>query len=214
MEQGFQELSIKATSFDIKELLLNNTKDGKVDTNNILVDMLEKKINKKFEFYDKNFKNNDDNVMKIRNEIQNLRNSVNRPTEAPRIDVADHSEEFYEKLKQEFETADNALYEKLIDLVDLKLAEIRDSNIDTDPKNIAVEEVREEIKHKPNRDDEKLLKDFGKRINELEKNYRYLSSNLNADIIKSEFLRLNDLLENKASIGQVGDLRESQSNKY
>ncbi len=218
MDKAFQDLSIKATSFDIKELLLNNTNDGRVDTNQLMIDMLEKKFNKKFDIHDQNFKNNDTNIMKIRNEIQNMKNEVNnRPVEhdIPRDIILDHSGEVYDKLKQEYENADNALYEKMIDLIDLKLAEVKDSyRVDTDPKGKSMEEVKEEVKPKSNRDDEKVLKDFNKRINELEKNFKLFSSSLNADVIKSEFVRLNDALENKASIPQISDLRETQSIYY
>jgi hypothetical protein len=58
--------------------------------------------------------------------------------------------------------------------------------------------------------DSKLLKDFQKRLSELEKNFKFLSGTINLDQINKEITSINEKLMNKVGQQEFKDLKDNQ----
>jgi hypothetical protein len=196
----------------MKELLRKNTKDGELDISSILIDM-EKKINKKFGAYDDILKSINDGSTKIRGEILNIfrkfdeiklirNNQMNAAeffgTDNPNNISSNNNDNLFDEYIQQ----DNNENE----------SKDQSSRNTLDPlnSNRNIEGINSAKNNKPI-DYNKLLKDMMKKIQELEKNYTNISSNLNPEIIKSELSRLNEIVENRLGDNEAVQIKESLS---
>jgi hypothetical protein len=210
-------MAVKVEDFNIYDLFKDlKTADGSVDASALLIQNLEKKIFKKFEFYDDKNKKVDDDMYKLKNEASNLKNQVDNnqvQTDKNRNDLKidiDTLQEMLDKVKNDYYLADINLYDKVIHDMTKKLSDIKDSmdHSDFDPRSLNEPQKTEKVH---NEVDPKTVRDISKRLNELEKSYKIFASSINVDLIKSELSRLGDIIHSKANNLDIQEVKETNS---
>ena len=74
MKKEIEKVKEKAEDFNVYDLLKNNSGDSNIDVAQGLIINLENKVFKKLGFYDLKFKKNEEDILKNKNDIQNLNN--------------------------------------------------------------------------------------------------------------------------------------------
>ena len=76
MKKEIEKVKEKAEDFNVYDLLKNNSGDSNIDVAQGLIINLENKVFKKLGFYDLKFKKNEEDILKNKNDIQNLNNAL------------------------------------------------------------------------------------------------------------------------------------------
>jgi hypothetical protein len=222
LNQKMGDIAVKVEDFNIYDLFKDmKTSDGNVDASALLIQNLEKKIFKKFEFYDDKNKKVDDDMYKLKNESSNLKNQLDNTCvqcEKGRNDLkieTDTLQELIDRVKSDYHLADINLYDKIVHDLESKLNDIRDSMDHSDHdggRRGSDEPMKAEKAH--HEVDPKTVRDISKRLNELEKSYKIFASSINVDLIKSELSRLGDIIHSKANNLDIQEVKEINSKTY
>jgi len=221
--KDLEEISVKVQDFNIYELFkANSAEGGSTDMGVILVQNLEKKVFKKFEFIDEKGKRSDEEVSKLKAEIFKLQNF----NENTNKNLTNLTEEL-EKLSSESKTntdiinANTKVFEEKLEKIRSgffekinsqelemqnnlnKIAEDHASNIGDDKGKVAGSTIGD--------DDMKMIRDNYRKVVDLEKSFKVFVGNANLDHIRNEISQLNELLGSKLDASEVSDLKENMS---
>ena len=203
MKKQIEDISVKVMDFDVFDLFKESSVGGgSVDATKILIKNLEQKIQHKTEIIDEKLKKNEEDIYKLKNEFQNLKNES---------DVITHNlNNFQDKIKELVEQVSvtndynsnlvneingklTETYKKLLQKIEEEKNELKKSidKIKKQLKQITNKENGDENKEKLGNhglsdDDLKLISDLTKRMNEAEKNLK------NVITVSSEILRLKE----------------------
>jgi len=219
------EINVKIQDFNIYDLFKSNSSDGgSSDVSVILVQNLEKKVFKKFEFIDEKSKKQDEENYKLKNEISNVKNLIDTITKnvvnlKQENDIAfSETNIVLDGYKEKFDEIENkfdGLYNKIMENIENKEKAYREL---------------QEVSHKPDNESQynnmedkskmsatfseaemKLVKDCTKKVMDLEKSFKIFVNNSNIDHIKSELAKLNESINGKISANEVQDMKDNMS---
>lgn len=224
LEKDFEEISVKVQDFNIYEIFKSNSAEGgSSDMGVILVQNLEKKVFKKFEFIDEKGKRTDEEVYKLKAEINNLKNA-NENTHRNLTNLSDSLEAISHENKTNIDIMNSntkILEEKLENLRSQIIEKINSQEIEMQNNlhKIAEEhasnlgEEKEKVHGSVLGDEDmKMMKDNYRRIIDLEKTFKVFVSNSNFESMRNEITKLNELMGTKLNANEVGDMRENMSN--
>ena len=203
MKKQIEDISVKVMDFDVFDLFKESSVGGgSVDATKILIKNLEQKIQHKTEIIDEKLKKNEEDIYKLKNEFQNLKNES---------DVITHNlNNFQDKIKELVEqvSVTNDYNSNLVNEINGKLTETYKKLLQKieDEKNElkkSIDKIKKQLKQITNKengdenkeklgnhglsdDDLKLISDLTKRMNEAEKNLK------NVITVSSEILRLKE----------------------
>lgn len=224
LEKDFEEISVKVQDFNIYEIFkANSAEGGSTDMGVILVQNLEKKVFKKFEFIDEKGKRSDEEQYKLKAEINNLKNFNENTTKnltnlteeleslstesKTNIDILNTNmkviEEKLEKIRNQIIEKMNSQEIEMQNNLN-KIAEDHASNLGDDKANKPGGSVLGD-------EDMKMIRDNYRKVLDLEKSFKVFVSNSNLDFLRSEISKLNELVAGKMNASEVGDMRENMS---
>lgn len=221
--QELKELNVKIQDFNIYELFKSNSVDGgSSDAGVILVQNLEKKVFKKFEFIDEKGKRSDEEIYKLKGEISNMKINAENLTKNLSI-LKDEQESTNSDAKLRLENLANNLKElsERLEYVNSDLLDKINSyeiNMKNNLNSLALNQssniAEDKLKHASNslhEEDMKLIKDNMRRTIELEKNFKVFVNNANFESLRHDINKVNELLGLKLNSSEIGDIRENMS---
>ena len=214
IKKRVEDISVKVMDFDVYDIFKDSSMGGgSVDASKVLIKNLEQKFTHKNEIIDEKMKKNEEDIYKLKNEFQNLKNES---------DVISHNlNGFQDKIKELVEqvglTNDNnsnlvneisskltETYKKLLQKIEEEKTDLKKGieKLKRQLKLLSNKENLDEVKNKSggnglSDDDLKLISDLTKRMNEAEKIIKTLLS------ITPEITKMRDkvmLLENNFTI--------------
>lgn len=217
-----EEMQIKIQDFNIYEIFKNNSADGgSSDMGVILVQNLEKKVFKKFEFIDEKGKRSDEEIYKIKAEINNLKNS-NENSNKTNSTFKEEYEKINNENKNTFDNLNNniknfeekleSLHKHILEKINLKDVEMQ-NNLNKIAEDHA-SNVGDEKKPTGSilgEEDLKMMKDNHRKIIEVEKSLKVFITNSNFDNLRNEINKLNEQMATKMSANEISDVRENMS---
>jgi len=223
LSKDLEEISIKVQDFNIYEIFKSNSGDGgSSDMGVILVQNLEKKVFKKFEFIDEKGKRSDEEIFRLKAEMGNIRNHNDSATKS----FLSLKEEF-EKVTGEnkinfdnindlfnsFEEKIQKLYKDVIEKMNLKDTEMQNNlhKLAEEHASNLGEEKGKQAGSILNDEEFKMIKDNQKKIIELEKTMKVFITNSNFEHLKNEIIKLNELMGTKINANEVSDFRDNMS---
>ena len=217
IKKKIEDISVKVMDFDVYDVFKDSSVGGgSVDASKILIKNLEQKLTHKNEIIDEKIKKNEEDIYKLKNEFQNLKNesdviSYNLNSFQNKIkelveqvgltndtnsnlvnDISGKLTETYKKLLEKINEEKNDL-KKSIEKIKRQLKLISNKeNIDEDKSKSKVNGLSDE--------DLKLISDLTKRMNEAEKTIKNLIS-ISPEISrnKEKMIKLENTLTLKAS---------------
>jgi len=224
-ERTMEEVSVKMQDFNIYDLFKGSGGEGgSSDVSVILIQNLEKKVFKKFEFIDEKTKKQDEESYKHKNEIQNLKNNVENLNKQFSQYVKDNDVLFndftvaIDDYKYKFDEIENkiqTIYKKIMDDIKNKekaFNEIQNNAIRSEQEGLNNEKNDDKSKLSGNNFSEveiKMVRDCAKKISELEKNFKILVNNINIESIKNDIGKLNESVALKANSSEVFEMKEN-----
>ena len=226
MKKKMEEISVKVMDFNIYDIFKENSiSGGSIDASKILIKNLEQKFTQKNEIIDEKIKKNEEDIYKLKNDFQNLKNES---------DVISHNlDNFKNKIKELVEqvgkTNDNnsnlvnEMGSKVTENYKKILQRIEEEKNNT-KKNF--EKIKKQLKILSNKDNDddnkdkingnglsdedlKIMSDLTKRLNEAEKTISKLVSNsFDLSKMKEEFMKLESELTQKISRKDFYDLSD------
>ena len=226
MKKKMEEISVKVMDFNIYDLFKDTTVGGgSIDASKLLVKNLEQKFTQKNEIIDEKMKKNEEDIYKLKNDFQNLKNEC---------DVISHNlDNFRNKIKELVEqvgkTNDNnsnmvnEMGSKVTENYKKILQRIEEEKNNT-KKNL--EKIKKQLKilsNKENTDDGKdklngmgltdedlkIMSDLTKRVNDAEKSISKLISNsLDLSKMKEDLMKLESELTQKIDRKEFFDLSD------
>ena len=205
IKKKVEDISVKVMDFDVFDVFKDSSVGGgSVDAAKVLIKNIEQKFTHKNEIIDEKMKKNEEDIYKMKNEFQNLKNES---------DVISHNlKGFQDKIKELVEqvgiTNDNnsnlvneiggkltETYKKLLQKIEEEKNDLK-KNIEKLKRQLKLISNKESLDFDQNRgggnglsdDDLKLISDLTKRINDAEKNIKNLIS------ISPEIARTRDKL--------------------
>lgn len=224
-QKSMEEISVKIQDFNIYDLFKsNNSEGGSSDVSVVLVQNLEKKVFKKFEFMDEKTKKQDEESYKLKNEISNVKNlleniSKNIVNLKQENDLAfsdtniilDGYKEKFDELETKFENFYNKIMED-IESKEKAFREIQEGSlkVDNESQNNNVED-KSKMSATLSEAEMKMVKDCTKKVLELEKSFKIFVSNLNIENIRNEIAKLNEAMVGKINAVEVHDMKDNMS---
>ena len=214
IKKKVEDISVKVMDFDVYDLFKDSSVGGgSVDASKVLIKNLEQKFTHKTEIIDEKMKKNEEDIYKLKNDFQNLKNES---------DVISHNlNGFQDKIKELVEqvgyTNDNnsnlvneigskltETYKKLLQKIEEEKTDMK-KNLDKLKRQLKLLSNKENLNEVKNKsggnglsdDDLKLISDLTKRMNEAEKLIKTLLT------ISPEISRMRDkvmLLENNFTL--------------
>lgn len=225
-QKTMEEISVKIQDFNIYDLFKSNSSEGgSTDVSVILVQNLEKKVFKKFEFMDEKTKKQDEENYKLKNEISNVKNlieslSKNVVNLKQEYDIAfsDNSimmDGFKEKF-DEIETKFEGLYNKIMENIENKEKAFREiqegsQKLDNESQINNVED-KSKISASMSEVELKMVKDCTKKVVDLEKSLKVFINSLNIEHVRNDIAKLNEQMNGKVSASEVHDVKDNMSN--
>jgi hypothetical protein len=230
MKETIENINVKVMDFNIYDLFKSGGEGGgSMDAAVLLVQNLDNKITQKLTFVDKKIKILEEDNFKNKNEIANLKSvndGVNRSLQNLKED-ADKMNQRNNLLIKEIQSIDEKSeekiqenYNKIMTIIDDNIKEIKEFLAQRE-ENLVVkttdnEEKSDMTKTKMmatgqvglNENDMKKFKEMSKKINELDKNFKFFTANVNIDFIRSELTRLSESLNEKTTVSELHELRE------
>ena len=226
MKKKMEEISVKVMDFNIYDLFKETSVGGgSIDAAKVLIKNLEQKFTQKNEIVDEKIKKNEEDIYKLKNDFQNLKNES---------DVISHNlDNFKSKIKELVEqvgkTNDNnsnlvnEMGSKVTENYKKILQKIEEEKNNT-KKNL--EKIKKQLKilsNKENNDDDKdkingiglsdedlkIMSDLTKRINEAEKTISKLVNNsFDLSKMKEELMKLESELTQKINRKEFFELHD------
>lgn len=226
-----EEVSVKMQDFNIYDLFKGSGGDGgSSDVSVVLVQNLEKKVFKKFEFIDEKAKKQDEENYKHKAEIGNLKNNVENFNKQFSQNIKDNDIVFndfnvvIDDYKDKFEEIENkmdTIYKKIMDDIENK------EKAFADIQSNALKYDNESNQEKNNNEDKsrmsgnnfsevemKMVRDCAKKVADLEKHFKILVNNINIDSIKNDIGKLNDSVAQKANANEIFDMKDNICNYF
>ncbi len=231
-------MSVKIEDFNVYDLFKSNLADGgSSDASVILIQNLEKKLFKKFEFIDDKLKKSEEDTYRYKNEFANFKNQIENLNKA--INLLKEENEKHHKngnsMNNKFEERYLEINAKIKDLnsqiTDTILDKIKDiMQAQKEEFNKAIEENKSQINYTLQNNEEesnsrgngqgsgmneqelKLIRECTKKTLEFEKNFKVFVNSSNIDNIKSEIVKLHEALNLKLNINDISDFKEMLSN--
>ena len=223
IKENMESLNIKVMDFSLFDVFKDKNITADIDAAELLVKALENRINEKFKFEGDKFKKDEQDIMKLKNELTNIKNSTNFQTknlsyikeeiltfqktiEQLRTNTADNimqNKELIRKLREktnsnwkEFSSSVTSIKETINSLEQKmqKMFEDIENNIKKD-SNIETTNLEQEYVKK---DDFHLYKDnIQKKYTHLEKKIQTLNENIKTEELEDKIYKLNKELQNK-----------------
>lgn len=221
--QKLEEISIKVIDFNVFDMLKN--RDGETDTNidmiQIMVNNIEKKLLQKIGFVDDRSKKTEDEVYKLKNDLASLKstqetqgkniNSIKETIETVFTKIEEYKTYLLKTLDDNIENTNNNInqqitkfteyFEEKITEINNRIQSILDQPLDNNNAN----------QNGLSEGDLKLIRDLQKRVTDLEKNLKFLSSTINIEQINKEILKLTELINQKSNQQDLLDLKDLYS---
>jgi len=228
-DDKLEELTIKCQDLDIYESLKSGGDNPNLDQSLILVQTLEKKIFKKFEFWDDKQKKTEEEQLRIKNDL--TKNAKHTDELSGNVNAINSAiEDIIKKLNsKKMKSMDGTNQGELsVDALDEKLDEFR-SNIEKkvieliDNKNYSENDfeklkpffsnlMEDKTIESQNRNDAELsknIKEVNKKITELDKQQKIMSNTINIEKVNAELLKLNEGLQRKINLEDFSDLKSN-----
>jgi len=220
-----EEISVKIQDFNIYDLFKSSgSEGGSNDVSVVLVQNLEKKVFKKFEFMDEKTKKHEEESYKLKNEISNVKNlieslsknvlSLKKENDIVNLDTKNMLDNFKDKF-DEIEIKFEGFYNKIMQNIENKEKEFKEyqegsMKYDNESQNNNVEE-KSKMSATLSEAEMKLVKDCTKKVMDLEKSFKIFINNLNIEHIRNEIAKLNEAINGKMSINEVQDMKDNMS---
>ena len=217
-----EEMKVKMADFSIYDLFKDKG-DGNLDASKALIMALENKIFKKFQLVDDKIKTNENDIMKSKNDLTNMVNQVDYATRSNQ-----KNKELIDSLEEEFSSfktnTNNTLGEiemrlatmgegkadqKVISDEIKRQIEASEIKLNENIKQIIDEAKLESLKSSNpeiNADDMKLIHDFNKKVNELEKTVKLSINTLNIEPLREKVTKMEEELNSKLSRIDLNEL--------
>ena len=219
MEKEIEEMKVKVLDFNVYDLFKDCKVDGgSLDASKLLIMNLERKVFKKIDLMDVKISKNEEDIYKLKNDFRNMKNltDVNNKT-------FNNLKEDFNKIIEEIQNYNNENLNQLNSL-DSRLTDKLNGLLKAFEKfKKETENDINELKGKPievkdnneignvnidNELDKKAMKDFNKRIIDVEKHLQILSASMKfADII-DDINHIKDVLKTKANQQDFFDLND------
>ena len=221
--KDMEEISVKVQDFNIYELFkANSAESGSTDMGVILVQNLEKKVFKKFEFIDEKGKRSDEEVYKLKAEINNNLKNFNENTNKNLTHLTEEIERINTENKTNIEilNANAKVFEEKLEKIRSQIIEKINSQeieMQNNLNKIAEDHASNlgDDKAKTGSvlgdEDMKMIKDNYRKVLDLEKSFKVFVGNSNLDHLRNEIAKLNELMGGKLNASEVGDMRETMS---
>lgn len=226
-ETNIEELNVKMADFNIYDLFKNNAiEGGSTDAGIILVQNLEKKVFKKFEFSDDKIKRSEDEIHKIKNSIQLAKanmDSLNKANQLLKEDLDKMNQNISETreegqaIEERAKNLNEINRKSLLEEIEKHSKQLKDQ---IDQNDILLKAAEQTMTEKDllasksslnNENDTRMQKELTKRIIELEKHFKIFSSSINIEAIKGELAHINDILNSKVNNQDFYEMKESSS---
>lgn len=226
-QKSMEEISVKIQDFNIYDLFKSNSSEGgSTDVSVILVQNLEKKVFKKFEFMDEKTKKQDEENYKLKNDISNVKNLI----EALSKNIVNLKQEYditfsdnnimmegYKEKFDEIESKFEGFYNKIMENIENKekaFKEIQEGSQKLDNESqINNNEEKSKISASMSEAELKMVKDCTKKVLDLEKNFKVFINSLNIENIRNEISKLTEQVNAKSNANEVHDVKENISKK-
>ena len=213
-------MNIKLQDFNIYDILKGNLQgDGDSSATIALIQNLEKKVDAKFKLIDDIINKHDEDLFKLSKDVTNIKNAqdlINRNIETIKKRLDDLDKKFEDLLSKLNELENNfndnidGRIKNLEKLLNAKLEELEKKIDDKILGNGESDEKKTDEENKDNLGGEanQKLKDIQKKITELEKTIKLLSTNLGIDSIKSDIQAIKSALMQKCNQSDFQELKE------
>jgi len=186
-----------------------------------VISALERKTLKKFEFVDEKSKKNEEDIYKLKSEVNNIKYLIDQSVKS----LQQNQEKSDNKLTNLLEEAKNKIKDEL-ELIDQKFKSlVKESNNINDKKieetsfNLLkiINEVRELADQTKNNSkkggqlEEDEVKLVHKKIAEIDKNLKLMNNSFNMDLVKFEISKVSETISLKAGIQDIFDLNDKIS---
>jgi hypothetical protein len=218
-----EEISIKVNDFNVYDLFKTGSEGGSSDAGVLLVQNLEKKTFKKFEFIDEKLKRADEENYKLKTEITNLKKFNDQTIKI----IEDNHKEFFsstEDLKKTNENLSNSL-----SLLKIKIEELEKELIEKITNEFsAIEENKERkikdeipIDNSENKkslvlsvEELKMIKDNHKKITEIDKSLKLFISSSHIDSMKNDVSKLQEEIQTKVNSVDFENMKNQICKKF
>ena len=219
MEKDVEEMKVKVLDFNVYDLFKDcNVDGGSLDASKLLIMNLERKVFKKIDLMDVKISKNEEDIYKLKNDFRNMKNQTDVNNK-----MFNNLKEDFNKIIEEIQNYNNENLNQL-NAVDSRLTDKLNSLLKSFEKfKKETEYDINELKGKPieikdnnevgnvnmdNEVDKKVMKDFNKRIIDVERHLQLLSASMKfADII-DDINHIKDVLKTKANQQDFFDLND------
>ena len=223
IKENMENIKLKVMDFSVFDAFKDKNVTADIDAAELLIKSLENKINEKFKFNEDKMKIDEQDIMKLKTELTNIKNSSNFQTknltyikeeidsiqksiEQLKTNTSDNimqNRELIRKLKEknnsnskDFSISINSMKQKITSLEEKmqKMFEDIQNNIKKE-ENIDLSKIEQEfIKN----DEFTLFKDnIQKKCSHLEKKFQSLSENIKTEELEEKIYQINKELKNK-----------------
>lgn len=225
-ERTMEDVAVKMQDFNIYDLFKNSGGEGgNADVSAVLVQNLEKKVFKKFEFIDEKAKKSDEENYKLKGEIGNIKNNCENINKNINNYIQDNDvvfndinitlEENREKF-DEIEVNMDKLFKKIMKDIETKekhFADIQNNMTKNDGESSNNDKNMEDKSRMSGNNfseiEMKMIRDCAKKVNDLEKNLKILVNNINIDSIKNDISKLQEGIGQKANSNDLYDMKDN-----
>lgn len=230
-DEKIQDLVIKSQDLDIYDALKSGGENTNFDQALILVQSLEKKIFKKFEFTDEKQRKLEEEQGKIRNEAMKTgkkMEEINNDLQATSLtldkvigDLENNNKLSSTNLRKDMESNKKIVAvpvsEDLEKRIEEKINELKNSDLITPHtdklKSIIVKTIEDRVLEfvNPTIDNEmsKIKIEINKRYNDLDKQMKIMASNINIEKVNQEIAKINDSLQRKINLEDFSELKSN-----
>ena len=221
MNDNLEQINLKIADFNIYDIFKDSNISGDIDAAKILIKALEKKIFNKFKFNEDKIKKDEEDILKLKNEITNVKNTSNFETrnvsylkeqllkipkdiEIIRANLSERitkNKEYIDKVK---EKSNNYLKEINININEFK-KDIQTFIDNTNKKLGEIQTKKENEEDNPssdrngikNEEYQNFKETVLKKYNGLEKKFNTISSNNKLEELEEKIYQLQKELQNK-----------------
>ena len=223
MKENMENIKLKVMDFSVFDAFKDKNVTADIDAAEILIKALENKINEKFKFEEDKMKIDEQDIMKLKNEFTNIKNSSNFQTknltyvkeeittiqksiEQLRTNTSDNimqNRELIRKLREknnshskDFSTSINSMKEKIASLEE-KMGKIYEDIQNNIKKEENIEESKIEQENVKNEEFILFKDNIQKKCSHLEKKLQSLSENVKTEELEEKIYQINKELKNK-----------------
>lgn len=241
LTEKFEDISVKVEDFNIYDIFKSNLAEGgSADASIILIQNLEKKLFKKFEFLDEKMKKTDEDSYRFKNEFSNNKIQLENINKA--LNILKEENEKHNKngvlLKNLIDEKYNEMDAKLKDLNSqindsflIQINQLKENQKEEFNKvleetksqnNLTLQNQEEDAKSKAsgaqavgmNEGELKIVKECIRKTVEFEKTFKVFVNQVNIDNIKGELAKMHEALNHKLNSSDIADVKEMLSNIF